>query len=1054
MNMPGSVGRFLMVSATCLHAVGCTSLASTPSKGVIFTQIEAGTPLSRAGIQPGDVLVSWNRKTSTATSAEGNIKTSFDWIWLKEEQVPRGPVRLEIWKEGVRHRVEVEMGMWTSEVGPRLPPVLKQKYSSADSLVQAGRIEEGVRVFEEVLSALEKKSDRWIICWLWFKIGRSWAQANNLPAAIEAYERALRIAPDAISRGLCWTSMGEAYINANELGKARAALQNGLLSQEASERSLWTAIFLSSIATVALQQGDSETAGRYGEMALHIRQSLAPESFQNLQILNTMGGYYFARGDLYPAENLFRRALQVQQKIFPNRLVSAGLFSNLGLVAWAQNDLRKAEYYLKQSLAIREELAPFSEDMGDILNNLGLIASADDQLQVAEEYHVRALEIQEKISPDSLKVAGILNNLGDIAAARREEEKARRFHERALEIRTRLAPNSVPVAQSLLCLGDMYNEEVGKLGESEKYLADALQLFEKLAPDSSELARTLYEIGLVQRDRGELDLATQSFERAIEVLERQTERQEYAEELSSATLRERHWRLYRDAIEVLLLQSEGKGAFNILERSKARSLSHLLASRNLPQSAEVPKDLEIRRKELAAEHERMRHQMALLNAPEDRDTLVRLNYQLEQVSFQYQEVISQIREVAPRAAGLRYPESLDLEHVQKSLDAGTLLVSFSVGNARSDVFAVTAQGLLRVVRIPVGWKQLARQIDEFKNLISHPPRYSSDLQRGADIQDMAGKLYDVLLGPIDDLLSESVRILIIPDVTLHALPWGALVRTAGEAGEKRYLAEWRPLHIALSGSLYVEARKNSRPISSSSSLTLALFGDPVYPADTSHIEARSSLENVHVVAAVERGVRFSPLPATRSEVERIAALFPEGARVFLGSDATEENAKNLPRNTRIIHFATHAFVDQGLPMDSAIALTIPESLAEDQENGLLQAWEIMENLRIDADLVVLSACESGLGHEIGREGLIGLTRAFQYAGARSVLASLWSVDDIYTAKLMVSFYEYLRKGKSKDEALQAAQSEFITKNGDEEVLEPDVSDPYYWAAFQLSGDWK
>jgi CHAT domain-containing protein len=126
--------------------------------------------------------------------------------------------------------------------------------------------------------------------------------------------------------------------------------------------------------------------------------------------------------------------------------------------------------------------------------------------------------------------------------------------------------------------------------------------------------------------------------------------------------------------------------------------------------------------------------------------------------------------------------------------------------------------------------------------------------------------------------------------------------------------------------------------------------------------------------------------------------------------------------------------------------TIPDKPREGQDNGLLQAWEIFENVRIDADLVTLSACESGLGKEMGGEGLIGLTRAFQYAGARSILASLWMVEDQSTAELMKRFYGYLKSGKTKDEALRLAQIDLIHS--------PNFSRPRDWAAFELIGDWK
>src|SRR5205807_10421495 len=173
------------------------------------------------------------------------------------------------------------------------------------------------------------------------------------------------------------------------------------------------------------------------------------------------------------------------------------------------------------------------------------------------------------------------------------------------------------------------------------------------------------------------------------------------------------------------------------------------------------------------------------------------------------------------------------------------------------------------------------------------------------------------------------------------------------------------------------------------------------------------------------GVNLGRLPFSREEVTNIAALFPKNSQMFLGAEATEERAKALLPKARYIHFATHALLDERIPLNSALALTSPATWVPGQENGLLQAWEIFEQVHLNAGLVVLSACESGLGTEARGEGLIGLTRAFQYAGARSILASQWSVDDRRTAQLMKRFYTQLQGGKSKDEALRSAQLELI-----------------------------
>jgi len=212
-----------------------------------------------------------------------------------------------------------------------------------------------------------------------------------------------------------------------------------------------------------------------------------------------------------------------------------------------------------------------------------------------------------------------------------------------------------------------------------------------------------------------------------------------------------------------------------------------------------------------------------------------------------------------------------------------------------------------------------------------------------------------------------------------------------------------------------------------------------------------------------------PLPATREEVLAISNLFGDAATVWLGPEATEARAKSAGTGPSLIHFAAHGILDPQVPLDSAIALSIPESPEFGGDNGLLQVWEIFESLRIQADLVTLSGCETALGQELAGEGMVGLTRAFQYAGARSVLASLWSVADRSTAELMKSFYGYLRDGQPKDQALRSAQMDMIqARSTDEEhtpvtrgvkVLakesgETSYASPFYWAAFQLFGDWR
>jgi CHAT domain-containing protein len=247
-----------------------------------------------------------------------------------------------------------------------------------------------------------------------------------------------------------------------------------------------------------------------------------------------------------------------------------------------------------------------------------------------------------------------------------------------------------------------------------------------------------------------------------------------------------------------------------------------------------------------------------------------------------------------------------------------------------------------------------------------------------------------------------------------------------------------------SATVYAELKNRRHRAAGAAQGELVAFGDPLYPRLPSDRETAPA-GTLEILTAVRRGLSLDPIPTTRSEVESIASLYPHG-RAYVGGEATEDRVKSVGAQARLLHFACHGLLNERFPLDSALALSIPEHPAEGQDNGLLQAWEIFEGVRLDADLVTLSACDTALGQEMSGEGLIGLTRAFQYAGARSVLASLWGVSDVSTADLMKHFYGSLRAGKTKDEALQAAQVEMIRS--------PKFSHPYYWAAFQLVGDWK
>ncbi len=624
------------------------------------------------------------------------------------------------------------------------------------------------------------------------------------------------------------------------------------------------------------------------------------------------------------------------------------------------------------------------------------------------------------------------------------------YHRRALAIREKLAPGSLFVATSLSGLG-LVAENRRDLPAADEYYRRALTIYEKLAPRSAAEAEALHALGLVQRQRGLVADASALFLRALDTLEAQKTKLGGTEEVRSG-FAAKYAAYYHDSIESLIELGQPGEALHILERSRARSLLSLLAERDLFFTADLPPELARERKLTDAEYDRVQAAIARLNPAKDDAAIEKLLGRLRELREKQEQIATRIRRASPRLASVQYPQPLDPAGVRAALDPGTLFMAYSVGKERTVLFAVEPSGGpgpgLSVFSLPLGEKALREKIEALRSAIQRPVRAGR-----AALIGQAAELYDLLIRPAESQVAASERLLLSPDGPLHSLPFAALVRNGARrpgAGAS-YLVEWKPLHVVASATVYAELKKSRREASPSG--RLVAFGDPRYPPLSK--DQAEQIGNPEVRSAVTRGLTLTPLPFTRNEVEAIAGLFPARARKYLGEEATEERAKSVGRDARYVHFACHGALDERFPLNSALALTIPEKPAEGQDNGLLQAWEIFDGVRIDADLVTLSACKTALGKEMGGEGLLGLTRAFHYAGARSVLATLWAVSDKSTPLLMKRFYGYLKAGQSRDEALRAAQIDLIgTASSARNGAAGDLSHPFRWAAFQLSGDWR
>ncbi len=912
------------------------------------------------------------------------------------------------------------------------------------------------------------------------------------------FERALKIkeklAPGSMTVASTLSNLGMVASDQGREDEAENYLKRALEIQEKlAPKSLAVAGSLGNLGNVKLAKTQFEEAEKYFRECLAIMEELAPGGINVARVLTDLGEVAHARGDLAGAEKLYRRAVPIEEKFGAESHDMMGTVLDLGNLAIERGDLEQAEDYLWQSLAMSEKLSPGDVDSARGWNSLATIATQRADYDTANEYLERALKIMEDKEPESIEIATLLGQIGSVAYARKDLARAEEFYKRSLEraekeisgrmevslelsnlgeveadrgnleaaqkhqekslaIVQQLAPDGLHAAQGLNALGNIARKKKDYL-TAEKETKEALAIREKLAPGSAVESRSLHDLGTIYKETGKSDLAREYLCRAVEAVEKQKARlggTHEASEAFSANFAD----YYADCLETLVDGGRAAEAYEILERERARVLLNMLAERDLLFTADIPAELTRERNFTNADYDRAQSKLAELSPGKDKDKTATLLSQLQELHEKQAEIAEKIRKASPRIASLQYPQPLDLPGTRQALDPGTLLLSYSVGREKSFLFVIQpapAQSAnppnLSVFTLAIGEKALRGKVEAFRSAIQLNDADQSSVER------QALALYELLIKPTETTVASSERLLILPDGPLDTLPFAALMRPESHNGKNaalRYLVEWKPIHTMVSATVYAETKKSRG--GTPWTVPFEAFGDPKYAAVAK--ERAGKIENVAVRGMLTRGWNLGPLPFTRVEVESLAALEPQPNLKYLGEEATEEQAKATGKNVRYLHFAVHGLLDERFPLNSALALTIPEKPAEGQDNGLLQAWEIFEQVRINADLVTLSACDTALGKEMGGEGLVGLTRAFQYAGAHSVLASLWSVSDRSTAELMKRFYGYLKEGKSKDEALRAAQLELIHAAGAKGGLPVAFSHPFHWAAFQLSGDWK
>lgn len=877
------------------------------------------------------------------------------------------------------------------------------------------------------------------------------------------------------------------------------------IREQVAPNSLDVAQSLNYLGSMAFQGGDLDAAEKYWVQASDIRSRLAPDSRATAWTYSNLGSLLWQKGDLERAETYQHRALDLQTKADPNSSGVADALCGLAIVAWEKGELKTAENLYRHALRIYERIAPKSGDVAETLSNIASLLADRGELIDSERYLRRSLGIEQGLSHHSVNVAVDFIGLGEHFYQLGNLSRAEKYGRAALEMLRRVAPQSVYVADALINLGEI-EEKRGAVAAADTDFRDALIIRQRLSPGTSELALTLKHLGDVAGDRAELSEAEKDYRESLEILEkvepgstdcaevlaglaevaRQDQKVDVAVQLyedsinsleaeagklggsdqARAEFRSIHQEYYHKLIELLIQQKQPEIAFQVLERSRARTLVEMLTAAQIDiRKGADPKLLDQQRSLRTALAGKTASRVRLVTSNHTEEQLAALDATIKKLLGDLNEIDNQLHEASPAYSALTQPQALSIADVQGLLDSDTALLEYSLGKQGSYLFQVTAdsinvyklaarseiEGIARAL-----YRNLSRRNDLIKAETAEE-RQARWARAETQYLQLSRRLSRVILGPIAANLRQR-RLVVVTDGALQYVPFGILPLESSEP-----LMVKQEVVSLPSASLLPLLRQQEHRNLIRNEKTVAVLADPVFNQHDPRVTAvrqehsrdpkSSSPQHGEYPEDLTRSVRdvglisLPRLRFTRDEAREIVSL----ARPGTGLLALDFNANRSVAigaelgQYRVVHFATHALVDNAHPELSGLVLSLVNQRGGPQ-NGFVTLEDIY-NLNLSADLVVLSACQTALGKDVSGEGLVGLTRGFMYAGSSRVMASLWNVSDRATSELMKSFYKgLLRDGMTPAEALQVAQIRMWK--------DPRWHSPYYWAAFQIQGDWQ
>jgi CHAT domain-containing protein/uncharacterized protein HemY len=921
---------------------------------------------------------------------------------------------------------------------------------------------------------------------LWQSLGRAHEEGATMsdlgliayvrydyPKAMEWYNAALakhRAAGDVYYEAETLNRMGWSENARGEKRKALARYEQALQLRRAAHDREGESVTLNDIGRIYTDLGEIPLALETFRQALQLR---SPERNPHgaASILNRMGIVYKSAGEWQKALEIYRQSLVLARQVNDRRNEAAVLY-NIGMLL---NNFGNAP----DSLAHFEQALQLSRAVGlrngeaSTLYSMGTTYLYEGEYQKGAALIRKSLEVYRAIG-DGAGEAKCLQSLGVLYQLTGEPQKALEVQQQALQKYKALGGNaneaglSLELANSYFLLGDK--------SKAMENFTQAHVLTQKSGNRRGE-ADTLFNLGAFHRETGALTEARTRVEEALHIFESlRNQAISYEIRMLFHPHFTDRYKLYTDILMTSERATPGAGfaaqAFQASERARARNLLELLVESQPDIRAGVdPKLLTTERELQQRRNAKAEIQTALLSRKHTPEQAAAIAKEITDITAQLNDIETQIRTASPRYAALTQPVPLAAAEIQQRvLDDDTVLLEYSLDKKRSYLWAVTTKEI-HSFTLPAA-NEIETAARRWLDLLpkSTQRRYERETELAA------AELSRLILAPATAHLQKK-RLVIVADGLLQYVPFAALPVVGRQlpVASKNLVPNRQPTTddrqrlidryelVTLPSASALAVLRNEIKGRPAAAKQLAVFSDPVFQANDPRVQlaktnrtapaaptegGKELIAQALTRAAADAGITsFVRLPFARQEAEAIAKLMPKEQQLK-ALDFTASRQTALTRQLeqyRYIHFATHGLLNSQHPELSGIVLSLVDENGQAQD-GFLRLSDLY-NLKLNADLVVLSACQTALGKDVRGEGLVGLTRGFMFAGAARVVASLWNVNDAATAELMQKFYRAMMVEKQTPAAaLRTAQLAL--------ARDPRWVAPYYWSGFVLQGEWK